>query len=264
MSEIRDNEGGSDHDPQLTAHYRAAASEQPSAALDSAVLAAAHRAVGARPQPAGVISRWRLPLASAALIVLSASLVLTIYREPSTEIAPAVIAHSAPSIAAKEIDKDNFAERQARSGPVATGGDATATVASSKAIAASPFPAAAEQAANNSPPPPAVSVANGKVELDARAAAGVVAPAPLAPSRLADTSSDERTARAKSTVSSLAQPATELLPEPWLEQIQALRRQGQIDRAKARFAEFRKRYPDYSLPPALQDWGRQSEPNPTR
>jgi hypothetical protein len=48
-----------------------------------------------------------------------------------------------------------------------------------------------------------------------------------------------------------------LPPEKWLERIEDLRRQGRIDEARAGFAEFRKRYPDYVLPTALRDWAQQ-------
>lgn len=47
-----------------------------------------------------------------------------------------------------------------------------------------------------------------------------------------------------------------LPPDKWLEQVEALRKQGRIDEAKANFAEFRRRYPDHPLPDALKDWAR--------
>ena len=47
---------------------------------------------------------------------------------------------------------------------------------------------------------------------------------------------------------------TRLPPEKWLERIEELRRQGRLEEARAGLAEFRKRYPDYVLPPALRNW----------
>jgi hypothetical protein len=44
-----------------------------------------------------------------------------------------------------------------------------------------------------------------------------------------------------------------LPPEKWLERIADLRRQGRLEEAKRSLAEFRKRYPDYTLPASLQD-----------
>jgi hypothetical protein len=44
-------------------------------------------------------------------------------------------------------------------------------------------------------------------------------------------------------------------PAKRLDQIVELHKQGRLDEARASFAEFRKRYPDHPLPPALKDWG---------
>ena len=60
-------------DPHFDAAWRAASREQPSAALDAAILSAARRAAGAGPQPADVREatrpeRWWWPLAAAASI----------------------------------------------------------------------------------------------------------------------------------------------------------------------------------------------------
>ena len=46
----------------------------------------------------------------------------------------------------------------------------------------------------------------------------------------------------------------DLTPGKWLERIEELRRSGRLDEAKAEFAEFRKRYPDYRVPESLRDW----------
>jgi hypothetical protein len=77
-----------ERDAELTAIYRAAARDAPPAALDAAILAAARRAVGARPRPAGFSfgGAWRTSLAIAAVIVLSMSLV-TLMREEAPELA---------------------------------------------------------------------------------------------------------------------------------------------------------------------------------
>lgn len=47
-----------------------------------------------------------------------------------------------------------------------------------------------------------------------------------------------------------AQPET---PVKWLERIEELRKQGKLEEAAKSLAEFRKRYPDYPLPPHLKD-----------
>lgn len=75
--------------------YRAQATEQPSAAMDAAVLAAA-RAAG--PQRSGAsrrAGRWSLPLASAAVLMLSFGVFLQVQRDPvarqAVTAAPAVM-----------------------------------------------------------------------------------------------------------------------------------------------------------------------------
>ncbi len=45
-----------------------------------------------------------------------------------------------------------------------------------------------------------------------------------------------------------------LSPDKWLARIEELRRLGRSEEARAGLAEFRKRCPDYALPPALRDW----------
>jgi hypothetical protein len=40
-------------------------------------------------------------------------------------------------------------------------------------------------------------------------------------------------------------------PEAWIEEIRRLKAQGREEEAATELAEFRKRHPDYSLPPDL-------------
>lgn len=96
MNELRD--------PALEAWYRAGAHEEPPAALDAAVLAAAHRAVAAKPQPLAAKARqtWSWPVAAAAVLVLSVSIVrLT----PTEEVLPAVSESAPPAPARIEADR---------------------------------------------------------------------------------------------------------------------------------------------------------------
>jgi hypothetical protein len=84
MSEGRNLGGGegAERDPALDRLYRAGMHEEPPAHLDTAILAAARREVGARPRPLSARTRaWRVPVSIAALVVLSMSLVTLVQEE---------------------------------------------------------------------------------------------------------------------------------------------------------------------------------------
>jgi hypothetical protein len=77
-------EHDAEHDPRVTAGYRALDKENPPAALDAAILAASRRAVGARPTMAAArLRRWALPISIAAVVVLTMSLTLRVQLERS-------------------------------------------------------------------------------------------------------------------------------------------------------------------------------------
>ncbi|MCZ7563724.1 MAG: sigma-70 family RNA polymerase sigma factor [Burkholderiales bacterium] len=69
-------------DEALARAYRATPRDEPPRALDDRILAAAHRAAGARPAPARPdwTRRWRVPLSVAATVVLSATITLMVYE----------------------------------------------------------------------------------------------------------------------------------------------------------------------------------------
>lgn len=88
MSATPDND--SERDATLAAIYRAAGQDMPPPALDSAILAAARREVGARPRPAGhtFARTLRAPLSLAAVVVLSVSLIMLMREEAPELVAP--------------------------------------------------------------------------------------------------------------------------------------------------------------------------------
>jgi hypothetical protein len=69
-------------DPDIDSAYRETARDEPPRALDERVLAAAHRAVAARPASIrrSFAQRWRVPVALAATVVLSATVTLMVYE----------------------------------------------------------------------------------------------------------------------------------------------------------------------------------------
>jgi hypothetical protein len=84
--------GDAERDARLDRLYREGGGEMPPARLDAAILAAAHREVGARPRPqSSPLRHWSVPVSIAALVVLSVSLVTLVQEEGDnrlTEIPP--------------------------------------------------------------------------------------------------------------------------------------------------------------------------------
>ena len=75
-----------ERDAELTALYRAAPAEEPPAALDDAIRAAARREVRAGPASADATRRrWYVPVSIAAVVVLSFT-VVTLMKEGSSRI----------------------------------------------------------------------------------------------------------------------------------------------------------------------------------
>lgn len=79
-----------DREDEIRRRYRELAREEPSRALDDAILAAARRELETRPAPLVAPTgrrRWTVPVAAAAVIVLSAVLTLHVQREqPDAEL----------------------------------------------------------------------------------------------------------------------------------------------------------------------------------
>ena len=111
-------------DENLTSVYRSAPADEPPAALDDAIRAAARRAAGARPRAAGpsFFARWQMPLSAAAVLVLCASLIVVmrdeggeLTRVPSADAPkPAAVADRAAEVASV-VPKVELAPDTARS-----------------------------------------------------------------------------------------------------------------------------------------------------
>ena len=110
----------SEIDPELDATWRAASREQPPAALDDAIRAAARREVGAKPGRLRAAPRW-LPFAAAATVAAIA--VGIVQMTPPEEVTPATIpaaTHTASDSARREAKPDTekrSADRPQRQAP---------------------------------------------------------------------------------------------------------------------------------------------------
>lgn len=108
-------------DRGLARLYREAAREQPPAHLDAAILAAAHRDVGARPRPlsSAWLRSWRLPVSIAAVVVLSVSVVLLMVEEggePFTK-PPRSVPKAVPEKPAEAADQASALSKPAAPAP---------------------------------------------------------------------------------------------------------------------------------------------------
>jgi hypothetical protein len=273
--------GAEEHDPRLERLYREAERSIPPAHLDAAILAAARRDVGARPLPlTSAARRWRVPVAIAAVVVLSVSLVTLVREEGGEELVqvapgPAVAPKPpgsptppAPASAQPDAEKRSVSAAPAlrRAAPPAPRDDERPAArgelgAMSDSVrrdaAAGPEAGAGTALVPDPPatPAPQAFPAPRRVEETAQAErkagsedAGAPAVARESPKALARSS--------PSTVAA-ADPAPPWRgyekepPQKWLERITELRRQGETARASEMVAEFKRRFPDHALPADL-------------
>jgi len=141
----------SEIDPELDATWRAASREQPPAALDDAIRAAARREVGAKPGRLRAAPRW-LPFAAAATVAAIA--VGIIQMIPPEEVTPATIpaaTHTASDSARREAKPDTekpSADRPERQAPsIAPAPETQRDAAKPRAPSVAPAPEAQHDAA---------------------------------------------------------------------------------------------------------------------
>jgi hypothetical protein len=250
-----------ERDPGLDRLYSAAGRDEPPASLDMAILAAARREVGAGPRRVGAALRaWRMPIALAAVLVLSVSVVLLMKAEGPDGLetpipAPPAAApqsedrregtaveplHASPK-GAPAPSHDPPHRRRERPAQTQTGDGGAQDLEASRSPPRIPAPRAAEQNAGKAMRPES-AVEEGRGQGAARDAATTGVPAqPAAPQRsIAGNLSLGRAA---------VWSDYELQPPPkWLERIEELRRAGRDEDADAMLKEFRRRFPDHPAP----------------
>jgi hypothetical protein len=274
-------------DRELEEAYREASREAPPADLDARILAAAHRAVHARPEDAvrrpSWIDRYRLPLAVAATALIAVTLSLMVEDETRREPEPdAPVAAPRDDAWGSRSAPTRTAPAPALSAPAAPAPAAPAPAASAPAPALERAPAPAE-ARRAAPPaeaagPPEVPSAvirdlqrleteGGRAasrtaeSATGNAAAVPAAPAPAqapmaAPAAGAPPGAAARERAAQERPSRLtredaAKAEAPRAPEVWLEEIRRLRAEGRAAEADEALAAFRRAWPDYPLPPDL-------------
>jgi len=244
----------SEIDPKLSRAYREASREEPPAALDAAILAAAKQqaATPRRPARASWV-RWMAPASALATLLVGVSVALLMQREQPEIIDDTAVRPSAPrpqrpqpegtSETAKAKAADRAAERK----------EAPAAAASAPALAP-PLPAAKSPAQVPAPvvqaPRSAEAAPPAAQAFPAESRAKVGAPAMARESNVAgDSASAELGAAAPAAAGKLAPQRS---PEAWLEEIKRLKREGRDKEAAEQLAEFRKAYPAYAVPESLR------------
>ena len=252
-------------DPQdrdLSALYRQAAEEQPSAGLDARILAAA-RATTAPPQVVSQswLNRWKIPVVLAAIVLLTTTLTLLVQDEDAGRLSvPDPVTTRAP-IPAKEIaPPPPAAPAPARAElPPKSARPAPKTVTEPARVPSATGSLAKEReipAASSPQPVPGATLNLGGAAAESRS------------DTLRDQPAREKTRQeiqaappppmAAPAARSMAAPAAkraeldERSPEQWLADIRRLRREGRVEEAETSLAEFRKRYPKYLLPDDLE------------
>ncbi|MCG6873921.1 MAG: hypothetical protein LJE97_02395 [Betaproteobacteria bacterium] len=283
--------GDEPRDPNLDAAYRATAREEPPRALDERILAAAHRAVDAHPVPAGrsFAQRWRVPVAVAATVVLSATVTLMVYESEQAptmleELSPGKVRedHVVPGAARRgDLDKESggreakpseLQERRSVVPPSAAPPPATPADerglrqmpaqkperAQSNEAKRAPAPFPAEPARPATPPvaePPRAK--DGLSPLRKKSESAGAASPPASETESASSMARERALGDRPTgrterdaATGVGQPALRS-PEDWIAEIRRLKKAGQTEEANRLLAEFRDRFPDHPLPDDL-------------
>jgi hypothetical protein len=253
--------------PRVTQAYRELGAPSPPDALDEAILAAARR------PPRPWTQRWAVPLSLAAVVVLSVTVTLRMqYEQPGIEDAAQPAKQTAPATSAPpaaEAQLKPKVEEQTKPDAVAPARERAAKTARAERP--------------GEPPREPKPFADQRRDQAAAAPSPAARPAPAAPAPAVSSRADmrsaesgtsggaarqmeERTARdaeaaarapqvgavqalGKRSELAAAKGALEA-PEPELERIAQLRREGRHEEADKALAEFRKRHPDYRIPQA--------------
>lgn len=256
--------------------------------LDAAILAEAHRAVGARPE-SRPRRRWVVPLSMVASLFVAVIIGLQLpylskgpagpqipQEEPlasaaqdkatkSMSIPPAERARAKEAPASPNAPAGGTLEKlQPAPEPAAQGaaGNAMAGAApaapESRASAAAPAPPAAA-------PAPAIAARRERVRAEPDNMGTAAESKPMArPEGYAGDLSEQAApvaAPAAAPAEMEAQPkaslkdeasTTNLSPAEWLARIKRLKQEGKLDEARKELAAFKKRYPDYRVPAAIE------------
>jgi hypothetical protein len=271
-------------DKELSRIYSEAGWPEPRQQIDDAILAASRRATGSRPRAAGAAftRRWATPVAFAATVLLTFSLLLMVSEEkpeddemlspplldarpvppaeqPATPFAaepkPAPeLKKQAPDAASRGDQSRQFQGNRAQSGEAARAEKGfVPDAARADRVQRELDQLQQTRRARESAPPRGPQPAEPQPE---------PMPAPMyeAPSGLATPAAPARSASPPPGAGASVQGripgttlgAVERSPGTWLEDIRKLKAQGRTAEVERELAEFKRRYPDYRLPEDLR------------
>ena len=231
-------------DEELSRIYRDAEALEPPQRVDDNILAASRRVAGAKPRSAraGFTRRWGMPVALAATVAVTSTLMLmeferqsgleTIISAAPSDNQPSKSTSATPKPAARATPIPQAAARRDREEQRPSEGTASSErLGTAQPGSAADVPRAPEVLRQEPARAPAAALAADANTLRESAStlqrAGVIGPTA---GRVAVSEAKERT------------------PEKWLEDIRKLKTQGKTVEAERELAEFKKRYPDYRLP----------------
>ncbi len=249
-----------EHDELLAKRYREAANEAPPVRLDAAIRAAARREAGAGPRPLSRLRAWRVPVSLAAVLVLSATLVLMMREEGTDQLETAVEPVSPGAVAPERPAEPQALPAEALT-PASPSRAPQSRAQSPAADIAPPAPLVAPQVeqkilAGNAVPPESSPEPRLEVAAMAEMARPMMsaAPAPAAADSAAGRMA--RSAPAAATVALAAPPLwQDLIDQPadkWIQRILEWQRAGRSADAEALVREFVRRFPQQPLPPEIR------------
>jgi hypothetical protein len=253
-------------DEELSHVYREGAWPEPSRQIDEAILATSRRAARAR-HP--FLWRWAPPLALAATVVLTFTLVLRVYEERPEERISSPALPAAASVPGAEKPAAPAAKEETAAAPPQAQPAPESSPASALATPAPPLKKQAPEAARTdraqgalerrvreaAPPPQGqqsetqIRPMSAPVRANESAPPATSQPAPVPGAAGLPGGTTEAAA---SGIVIRRSDAPERTPQAWLEDIRALRTAGKAEEAERELAEFRKRYPEYRLPDDLR------------
>lgn len=254
-------------DPKLSRLYREASTEDPPAALDAAILAAARKQVAKPQRRAGsqrrersLWSRWLVPASAIATLVLGVSIALLVEREHPETIDDTAIRQIPPRRQAPPPARVIESPKPKAADSAAPAAAAKKEAPAAAAPAQSPAATLPAQAPAPRPAEPAPSAAEAfPAESRAKAAAPrTAAPKAATESNVAGDSANRSAGTAAPAAPAAAgklapmrQQAIQRSPEAWLDEISRLKREGREKEAAEQLAEFRNVYPAYAVPESL-------------